>query len=97
MPTYISLLNWTEQGIRDFSDTVSRANSATELAQRMGGRLINIYWTVGQFDLVVLSEFPDDETSTAYLLQLSADGNVRTSTLRAFNSQEIRGIIQKLG
>ena len=55
MPTYISLINWTEQGVRNFAGTVSRSKSASELAERLGGRLVKIYWTVGQYDLVAVA------------------------------------------
>jgi uncharacterized protein with GYD domain len=96
MTTYVSLINWTDQGIRNFSDTVQRAEDAKALAQRMGGSLTNTYWTVGQFDLVTVADFPDDETGTAFLLALGSQGNVRTTTLRAYNANEVAGVISKL-
>ncbi len=96
MTTYVSLINWTDQGIRNFSDTVQRAEDAKALAQRMGGSLTNTYWTVGQFDLVTVADFPDDETGTAFLLALGSQGNVRTTTLRAYNASEVAGVISKL-
>jgi len=95
MPTFVSLISWTDQGIREFSDTVSRANAASSAAQRMGGSIQNIYWTVGHYDLVVVSEFPDDESATAFLLTLGALGNVRTDSLRAYNADEMAAIISK--
>ena len=97
MPTYISLINWTDQGISNFKESVKRAEAATALAQRMGGSIPHIYWTVGQYDLVTVAEFPDDESATAFLLALGAQGNVRTSTLRAYNAEEITGIMAKAG
>jgi uncharacterized protein with GYD domain len=96
MTTYISLINWTDQGIRNFSDTVQRAEAAKALAQRMGGSIANTYWTVGQFDLVTVADFPDDETGTAFLLALGSQGNVRTTTLRAYNASEVAAVISKL-
>ena len=96
MATYISLINWTDQGIRNFSDTLQRSDAAKALAQRMGGSIASIYWTVGQYDLVTIAEFPDDETGTAFLLALGSQGNVRTTTLRAYNSAEVAGVIGKL-
>jgi len=96
MATYISLLNWTDQGIRNFSDTVRRSDDAKALAQRMGGSVTNIYWTVGQYDLVTIADFPDDESGTAFLLALGAQGNVRSTTLRAYNASEVAGVISKL-
>jgi uncharacterized protein with GYD domain len=97
MPTYISLVNWTEQGIRDVRQTVERANAATALATRMGGQLKEVYWTIGQFDLVTVADFPDDETGMAYLLALGSQGNIRTTTLRAYDGDQVKGILGKLG
>jgi uncharacterized protein with GYD domain len=96
MTTYVSLINWTDQGIRNFSDTVQRAEDAKALAQRMGGSIANIYWTVGQYDLVTVADFPDDETGTAFLLALGSQGNVRTTTLRAYDASQVAGVISKL-
>ena len=97
MATFVSLLNWTEKGIKDFKDTVNRAHAAAELAEKMGGKLKDIYWTIGPHDAVAIVEFPDPETATAYLLNLGALGNVRTTSLRAFSEQEMVGIIAKAG
>ena len=96
MATYISLINWTDQGIRNFSDTLQRSDAAKALAQRMGGSIASIYWTVGQYDLVTIAEFPDDETGTAFLLALGSQGNVRTTTLRAYDASEVAEVISKL-
>ena len=96
MPTYISLINWTEQGVRDAKDTVDRASAAATAAESMGGKIKDIYWTVGPYDIVVVAEFPDDATGMAFLLALGAQGNVRTTTLRAFDRDEVAEILQKL-
>jgi uncharacterized protein with GYD domain len=96
MPTYISLINWTEQGLRAAKDTVDRASAAATAAESMGGKIKDIYWTVGPYDIVVVAEFPDDATGTAFLLALGAQGNVRTTTLRAFDRDEVAEILQKL-
>ena len=95
MPTYVSLINWTEQGIRNYAHTVERADASRELARRMGGELKDVYWTLGPYDSVVIAEFPDDETGTAFMLALGAQGNVRTTTMRAFDPQGTRRIIDK--
>ncbi len=97
MPTYVSLIGWTEQGIRNFKETVDRAKSAGAAAEKMGGRLKDIYWTLGPYDVVAVTEFPDDETATAFLLSLGSVGNVRTTTLRAYNADEMSRIIAKAG
>src|SRR2546430_1884098 len=96
MPTYISLLNWTDEGVRSFRDTLERAKAAGELAERMGGQLKDVYWTVGPYDVVSVAEFPDDETGTAFLLALGSQGNIRSTTLRAFNGDEMARVLAKL-
>ena len=96
MPTYVSLLNWTDQGIRNVKETLQRADSASELTQKHGGSL-QVYWTVGPYDLVCLIEAPDDESATAFLLEVSSAGNIRTTTLRAYDREEMSGILERLG
>ncbi len=97
MPTYVSLLNWTEQGIRNVKDTLERADRAAEVAEKHGARFQQLYWTVGPYDLVGIIEAPDDEAATAFLLEVGSAGNVRTTTLRAYDREEMRGIIERLG
>ena len=97
MPTYVSLLNFTDQGIRTVGDTVERVDRATELAEKHGARLVQTYWTVGPYDLVVVLEAQDDESLTAFLLETGSLGNVRSTTLRAYNREEMSGIIERLG
>ena len=95
MATYIALLNWTDQGIRAYKDTPKRADAFAAAVQKLGAKLVKIYWTVGPYDLVCIIEAPDDETATAALLQVGGGGNVRTTTLRAFGRDEVEGIIAK--
>jgi uncharacterized protein with GYD domain len=97
MPTYISLVNWTDQGVAAFKDTVERSEAGRQLAEKFGGTLKEIYWTIGPYDIIAVSEAPDDETATAFALALSAQGNVRTTTLRAFDADEMKAIIAKTG
>ena len=97
MPTYVALISWTDQGIRNVRDTVERTDRASELAQKYGARLEQIYWTVGPYDLVGILEAPDDETATAFVLRSSSEGNIRTTTLRAFDREEMSRIIERLG
>ncbi|SCE87050.1 Uncharacterized protein, contains GYD domain [Micromonospora viridifaciens] len=95
MPTYIALLNWTDQGIRAYKDTAKRAEAFAAATQNLGASLLKIYWTVGPYDLVAIIEAPDEETATAALLHLGGAGNVRTTTLRAFGREEMDRIIAK--
>ena len=97
MPTYVTLMNWTDQGIRTVRDTVDRSEQADALAQKHGARIEQVYWTVGPYDIVVLVEAPDDESVTAMLLELGSAGNLRTTTLRAYDHEEMSGILQRLG
>jgi uncharacterized protein with GYD domain len=97
MPTYVSLINWTDQGIRNVKDTAQRAGAAEELAQKHGASLERVYWTVGSYDLVGILEAPDDESVTAFLLELGSLGNVRTTTLRAYDRDEMSSILGRLG
>jgi uncharacterized protein with GYD domain len=96
MPTYVTLLNWTDQGIRNFKDTLDRERAAHELAQKLGGSVKDVYWTIGPYDIVAVAEFPDDETGTAFVLALGSQGNIRSTTLRAFDRDEFAGVIGKV-
>jgi len=97
MPTYIALMNWTDQGIRSVKDTVQRREQAEGLAQKHGARIEEVYWTVGPYDLVTILEAPDDESVTAITLELGSGGNLRTTTLRAYDREEMSGIVQRIG
>jgi uncharacterized protein with GYD domain len=97
MPTYVTLMNWTGQGIRTAKDTVQRRDQANALAEKHGASIEQVYWTVGPYDLVTIIEAPDDESATAMLLELGSAGNLRTTTLRAYDREEMSGIIQRFG
>lgn len=92
MPKYVSLINFTEKGIGSYQDTVARADAARKAAADMGGSL-EVMWTLGHYDIVAISEFPDDETATRFLLNVGAQGNIRTQTMRAFDASEMSRII----
>ena len=97
MPIYVSLVNWTEQGVKNFRDTVRRADDYRGLVEQSGGQVRQLLWTLGEYDLVVVTDFPDDETATAVVLQTVAGGNIRTTTLKAFDAQQMSAIIQRTG
>ena len=97
MPTFVSLVNWTDKGVANFKDTVRRSEDANRAASGMGGSIKEMFWTVGPYDLVVIADFPDDASATAFLLALGSAGNVRTTTMRAYNADEMRQIIAKVG
>ena len=95
MATYIVLLQYTDQGIRNVKDTTKRAAAASDLAAKMGVKFTELFWTLGHYDLAILAEAPDDETMTAVMLKLSALGNVKSQTLRAFRSKEMESLLAK--
>ena len=94
MPTYITLINWTDQGVKNFKDTVDRSVKAEEAMGELGVTFKDVYWTVGPYDIVTVVEAPDEEKATAALLVAAAEGNVRTTTLRAFNRDEMSRIVE---
>ena len=97
MATYVVLIDWTEQGVANFKDSVDRYEAARGRFDDMGVTFKDSYWTLGAHDLVVTVDAPDDETLAAALLGLASQGNVRTTTLRAFTADEMRGVIEKAG
>ena len=97
MPTYIVLANFTEQGVRNFRDSPRRADVAASFMERLGGRMVDIHWTVGLYDLVVVVDAPDDETVSAMMLGIASQGNVRTTTMRAFSREEFTRVAERAG
>ncbi len=97
MTTYVSLINWTEQGIKNFRDTTQRAEDFSRLIESSGGKVRELLWTVGEYDIVCVADFPDEEAGIAALLQVGSAGSVRSTTLRAFGAGEMAGIIRRAG
>lgn len=95
MARYVSLLNWTDEGAKSAGGTVDRAEAAQKLAADMGGSL-QVFWTMGQYDMVAITEFADDETAVAFLAKVASLGNVRSQTMRAFDAEGVRGIMAKM-
>ena len=96
MPAYIALIDWTEQGVRDFKNTVDRYEAAQSAFESIGVRFTDVWWTLGTHDIVATVEAPDDETLAAALLSVAGQGNIRTTTLRAFTRDEMRTVIGKI-
>ena len=96
MATFITLVNFTDQGIRSVKDSPKRYQAFKATAEAMGVRQKDVWWTIGAYDLVTLIE-GEEEAVTAALLKLGALGNVRTQTLRAYNIDEFSRIVGKLG
>ena len=97
MPSYVCQLNWTEQGARNAADTLGRAADFRALVERLGGKIRENLYTIGDCDVVIVSEFPDDETEATAMLHLATLGNVRTRSMRAFTDEEAAAIIRRLG
>ena len=84
MVTFIALLDYTDQGIRNIADSPFRADQFNRQVEAAGGRVVGQYWTIGSHDGVLVLEAPSDEVAASLLLALGASGNVRTTTLRAY-------------
>lgn len=96
MATYISTINFTEQGLREIDETVNRSIAFKAAAEKMGVQVKSVLWTLGQFDGFIVCEAPDEETVTALMMHLGAAGNVTTQTSRAYAADEIEKVISKL-
>ena len=96
MPTYISLLNFTQQGIEKIKESPARLDKARQAFKAMGAELKAFYLVMGRYDAVVISEAPNDETVGKLVLMIGAQGNIRTETLRAFTEEEYRKLIAAL-
>lgn len=95
MATFISLVNFTDQGIRGVKDSPKRAEAVKAVAKKLGVTVKEIYWTVGRYDVVVVFE-GEDEAVTSTLLKVCSLGNVRSETLRAFSAVEMGRILSNV-
>ena len=96
MGKYILLGNWTDQGMRDVKNTVKRSRAAREAFAAMGVNAREWFFTLGQYDVVLTVDAPDDETLTRATLALAMSGNLRTTTLRGFGEKEMEAIVGSL-
>jgi uncharacterized protein with GYD domain len=96
MPTYISLIKYTHQGITSIKDAPRRLDANKEVLRGFGSELKAFYLTMGRYDIVTISEAPDDTTAAKVALTVGAAGNVTTETLRAFTEDEYREIVAAL-
>ena len=97
MPTYIAMLKWTQQGIKDVKQSASRLDAARKSFRAAGVNLKEFYMVMGHHDAMTIIEAPDDATLAAALLSVGALGSVTTETYRAFAEEEFRQIIARLG
>ena len=96
MPTYISLLQYTAQGIEKIKESPNRVDDARKLYANFGATLKDFYLVMGEYDIVIVSEAPDDETIAKIMLVVANKGNVRSKTTRAFTESEYRKVIESL-
>lgn len=96
MPMYISLMKFTDQGIKDVKDAPKRAEQLIKGLEVLGGKLIALYMTMGEYDYIGIAEAPNDEVALTFLMSMGAAGNVKTTTLKAFTIEEFAKIVKKL-
>jgi uncharacterized protein with GYD domain len=96
MATFITTIKFTQQGIKDIDHTTKRAATFKSEAKKLGVKVKDMYWTLGDHDGLLILDAPDDETATAALLHLGAMGNVHTSTCRAYTAAEMDTIVAKV-
>jgi uncharacterized protein with GYD domain len=96
MPTYVVLVNFTDQGLRNVKDTPKRAAAFLALARTFGVTVRDILWTDGPFDLVITLDAPDDESARTLHLSLAALGNVRTQAMRAYSQDDMTRICTRM-
>ncbi len=96
MPTYITLAQWTSKGAENVKDSPARLQKAKDAVKAAGGELKAFYMTMGQYDMVIVSEAPSDEAYARTMLAAASGGSIRTETLRAFNEEEYKKIISSL-
>ena len=96
MPTFITTIKYTEQGITNIKDTCKRSTAFKTAAKKAGVKIKELYWTLGPADGVIIAEAADEETMTAAMLNLSKLGNVKTETTRAYKLAEMKSILEKV-
>ena len=96
MPTYIGLYKLTDQGIKTIKSAPGRVEAAIKGAETMGAKVIGFYSVMGEYDYVAIGEFPSDEVAMAFAMAIGSEGNVRTTTLKAFTKEEFLEVIKKL-
>lgn len=96
MPTFLLSLNWTDQGIRSVKDSPKRAQAARDLAKKVGVEIKEVYLTSGASDLLLIIDAPNGDNVTKFALALGSQGNVRTTTSRAWRETELQKLISEL-
>ncbi|MDH4174039.1 MAG: GYD domain-containing protein [Betaproteobacteria bacterium] len=96
MPTFVTLANFTDQGVKTAKDSVNRAEAVKAMGEKFGVKMKDIYWTMGAYDVVAVFEAPDGPSMSAFALAIAGAGNIRSQTLRAYPKEEMKEIVKKL-
>jgi uncharacterized protein with GYD domain len=96
MANYVSLIQYTGQGMANIKDTLKRHKAAVAEGEKMGVKITNIFWTMGAYDLVVVFDAPNDAAISAFSLKIGSLGNVKSHTMRAFRREEMESIVAKI-
>jgi uncharacterized protein with GYD domain len=96
MPTYVTLFKWTEQGLKTIKNAPGRFEASKKLVESTGGKVLGLYVTMGEYDIVAVTEGPSDEVASAAALSIALKGNARTTTMRAFTESEFAQIVKKV-
>ena len=96
MPHFVTLVHYTQPGISKIKDSPARLDAARKAAEKAGGKIHTWYLTMGQYDAVFISEFPNDEACAKFMLSVGALGNISTETLKAFSEADYRKIVGSL-
>lgn len=93
MATYVTLYQFTDRGIQNVKDSPSRARAAVEKGKEVGLEVVGLYYTQGPYDMVVVSRSDDEDAATAFALTTASQGNVRSTTMRAWGLEEFERIV----
>lgn len=96
MPIYVTLFKWTDSGVKNIKDAPAKIAESRKTAEQLGGKVLGLYVTMGDNDLVSVVEWPNDEMAATTSMAVSSRGNARTTTLRAFTEQEFAAMAKKL-
>jgi len=96
MPKYVALFKLTEQGIKDIKSAPERLEQAISGIESLRGKLVDFYMVMGEYDYVAVAEYPNDEAAMTFLMALGAQGNIRTTTMKAFDREQFRELVSKL-
>jgi uncharacterized protein with GYD domain len=96
MPTYLALMRWTQEGLEKIKESPSRLAAGKKAVEAAGGKVMSFYMLMGEYDMALVVEAPDDEALARFSLSLAAAGNIRSQTHRAFTEDEFRKIISSI-